>query len=96
MNKKILLLILFGFLSFYVFLEYGNFLFALQIFDGEQISGNIHDMNCLLVSPIENLINDLKSVFSLSIIKENCDIYYTKSSYLKNFFVYLSLNFIKS
>jgi hypothetical protein len=95
MNKKnITFILILLSVSTYFFIEYGNYFLALNTFNIDQVSNNISDMNCLLNSPINNIIMDFKSFTNVFVIPEVCNIYYTKLSYIKNLLFFISLNYI--
>lgn len=92
--KKLILLLFFILLSIYFIIDYGNFFLAINTFNADQVSGNISDMNCLLQSPINNIIIDFKSLINISLIPDGCNVFYTKFSYIKNLLLYITLNYI--
>ena len=93
-SYKILLLIIVFLLSIFILCEYGNKFLAINIFNYEQVAGNISDMNCLLKSPLKNIINDFNSLINISTVPSSCELFYTKFSYIKNLLIYISFNFI--
>jgi hypothetical protein len=92
--KTIIFLIILIVSSIIFIIEYGNYFLAINTFNAEQVSLNLADMNCLLNNPIDNIINDLKSLINLTEIKEGCNLFYTKLSYIRNLLIYINIIYI--
>ena len=92
--KTIIFLIILIVSSIIFIIEYGNYFFAINTFNAEQVSLYLADMNCLLNNPIDNIINDLKSLINLNEINEGCKVFYTKLSYIRNLLIYINIIYI--
>ena len=92
--KTIIFLVILIVSSIILIIEYGNYFLAINTFNAEQVSLNLIDMNCLLNNPIDNIINDLKSLINLTEIEEGCNLFYTKLSYIRNLLIYINIIYI--